>query len=107
VTNGQIFYRPNGIRLRSPFQIIAASGHGYSYERSSNLVKSRRHFCFNRAHLQIERSAFGTHPKYCSSRFRRTCGVGGGRAAQNYITLKRTFVQFGRLAMKERGYLDC
>jgi len=39
VTNGQIFYRPNGIRLRSPFQIIAASGHGYSYERSSNLVE--------------------------------------------------------------------
>jgi two-component sensor histidine kinase len=38
--------------------------------------------------LQIERSPFGTHPKYCSSRFRRTRGVGGGHAAQNYITPK-------------------
>ena len=35
--------------------------------------KCRSHFCLNRAHLQIERSAFGTHPKYCSSQFRYMC----------------------------------
>ena len=32
----------NGVKARvrqSLFQIIAASGHGYSYERSSNLVE--------------------------------------------------------------------